>query len=276
LNLYEYAYEALKSDDVDVKESHCKRILELSSMERDDSDSMAGFVPEPLTTPSYAGRCEIVEPSRLPKRRNLSTLEGRAILLHSIAHIEYSAIDLAIDAVYRFPSMPMEYVGDWIEVALDEVRHYRMLESLLERIGYRYGDFPVHRGLFDIALHTSSDPLDRMAVIPRHYEATGLDVNPRIAQKLERSSANDPFVDDILSALEVIYSEEIVHVSKGDKWFKYICSVRNLDPVETFFTILHRYGLDTKRGGEIVNVDARLEAGFSCGELERLGAEKCP
>jgi len=231
------------------------------------------FRPVRFREPSYASVCRIVDPRELPRRRRFDTPQGQALLLHSIVHIEYSAIDLALDAVYRFPEMPGEFVRDWLIVAEDEVRHFRMLHEILETLGYRYGDFPVHRGLFDVSMHTAGDVLDRMAVVPRHYEATGLDVNPRIGAKLALYR-DQPAVSKLLDALEVIYREEIEHVRKGDRWFRWICARRGLEPEETFRRLLDRYGL-RKKFRTVINVPARREAGFSCAELKNLGAEKC-
>ncbi len=147
--------------------------------------------------------------------------------MHSIAHIEYSAIDLALDAVYRYPQMPLVYKRDWLEVASDEIRHFRMLDTLLKDLGYCYGDFPVHSGLFDAANHTAHNILDRMAIVPRYFEASGLDVSPQIIKKLANKH-KIPAVMKLIDTLNIIYKEEIDHVLKGDRWFKYLCQRRGL------------------------------------------------
>jgi uncharacterized ferritin-like protein (DUF455 family) len=200
------------------------------------------------------------------------TKEGLGTLIHAITHIEYSAIDLALDAVYRFVEMPVEYKIDWLVVAEDEIRHFKMLQGLLHELGYRYGDFPVHCGLFDTAKHTADSVLDRMAIVPRYYEAGGLDVNPQIVKKIENRRKN-PLVQNLIEALDVIYDEEIEHVYKGDKWFKYLCKREGYDE-SIYFEILKRYKLLTKHRPHI-NVDARKEAGFTCEEIKRLGAKEC-
>ncbi len=125
------------------------------------------FTPLLFSKPSYASKCHIVDPRELPARKDFESKEGLATLVHAIAHIEYSAIDLALDAVYRYPQMSSEYKVDWLKVASDEIRHFKMLESILTELGYVYGDFPVHCGLFDAAEHTAENILDRMAIIPR-------------------------------------------------------------------------------------------------------------
>ena len=158
-------------------------------------------------------------------------------------------------------------------MALDEIRHLEMLEALLEDLGYRYGDFPVHSGLFDVSRHTAENILDRMAVVPRYYEASGLDVNPQIIKKLE-NKWKIPAVLRLIEMLKIIYDEEIIHVQKGDKWFRYLCEEQGVEVELQYMAILEAYGLIGKHRPHI-NVEARKEAGFSCDELLKLGAKAC-
>jgi uncharacterized ferritin-like protein (DUF455 family) len=261
---------AIRSDDMVLKEQLVVQCLEYCNQ---NSVSLPqGFEPVVFEIPSYASKCTIVNPRDLPTRKEFDTPEGLATLVHAIAHIEYSAIDLALDAVYRFPQMPLEYKVDWLVVAEDEIRHYKMLFELLDALGYRYGDFPVHCGLFDAAAHTAHALLDRMAIVPRYYEASGLDVNPQIIKKLENKRKN-PLVAKLIDALKIIYDEEIEHVHKGDKWFKYLCAKEGLDE-SVYFEILERYRLLSKHRPHI-NVNARKEAGFTCSEIKKLGAKEC-
>ncbi len=269
MNIYDTLYKALTIYDIDLKESLLNEVIEYCSTASSIKEDTTK--PKIFDTPSYAPICKIVPPKQLPKRKDMATKEGLGMLLHSIAHIEYSAIDLALDAVYRYQDMPIEFKIDWLEVASDEIRHFRMLTDILSEVGYRYGDFPVHSVLFDISMETAEDILERMAIIPRHYEATGLDVNPKISAKLKRVAKN-PHIQKTLKALDIIYEEEISHVSKGDKWFKYICKKRGLDERDTFFAILKKYDLLKRRE---INTEARLKAGFECEELKMMGAKSC-
>ncbi len=221
--------------------------------------------PKIFEKPSYASFCKIVPPAKVPRRRGFDTPEKKAVLLHAIVHIEYSAIDLALDAAYRFRNLPKEYYYDWLEVAEDEIRHFKMMNDLLEKTGYKYGDFSVHNSLFEASLKTQ-DLLSRMAVIPRWYEANGLDANEKIINKLSRF--NDSFANEVIEGLKIILKEEIPHVSKGDKWFKFECKNKNLDPVETYFKIIDNFFKDWKK--KDLNVAARLKAGFTCKELKIL------
>ena len=273
MHFYKVLEEAILSDSIDIKENLTLQCLQYCNQKEVSSEE--GFTPLHFEAPSYASFCHIVDPRDLKARKDFDSKEGLATLVHAIAHIEYSAIDLALDAVYRFVDMPMEYKKDWLEVAADEVRHFKMLNKLLIELGYTYGDFPVHCGLFDAAEHTAGNILDRMAIIPRYYEASGLDVSPQIMKKLDNKRKN-PHVKSLLDALHIIYKEEIDHVYKGDKWFKYLCKKEGKVGEEEiiYFKILERYDLLSKHRPHI-NVEARKEAGFTCREIKKLGAKVC-
>ncbi len=270
MNVYKVLEEAITSDCIEAKEKRTQQCFEYCS--KNEFISSKGFEPLRFDAPSYASRCEIVHPKLLKTRKDFDKPQGLATLVHAIAHIEYSAIDLALDAVYRFPNMPQAYKVDWLEVALDEIRHYKMLDGLLQELGFKYGDFPVHCGLFDASIHTADNILDRMAIVPRYYEASGLDVNPQIIKKLE-NKRKLPLVGQLIDHLNLIYKEEIVHVQKGDFWFKYLCQEQHVE-TSIYFEILERYKLLDKHRPH-VNVVARQEAGFSCFELKRLGDVSC-
>ncbi|WP_373070206.1 ferritin-like domain-containing protein [Sulfurimonas sp.] len=225
------------------------------------------FEPEFFEEPSYEGVCKIVPPQVVPKRTNLTTKDGQINLLHAIAHIEYSAIDLALDAAYRFINLPKEYYDDWLEVAEDEIRHFKMLESLLERLGAKYGDIEVHNSLFEASQKTQT-LIERMAVVPRYLEANGLDATPLILKKIDNLQ-KDEILDELVKSLNVILEEEVSHVQKGDRWFEYACK-QNKEDKSVYFEIIDKYypqGFDRARH---INKDARLEAGFSCSELKNI------
>lgn len=268
--MYQNLEQAICSDDILIKESFVVQCLEYCNQNEVRAED--GFIPEVFKTPSYITRCNIVSPSSLPHRKDFESDEGLATLVHSIAHIEFSAIDLALDAVYRYPQMPMRYKLDWLEVASDEIRHFQMLESLIKELGFAYGDFPVHSGLFDAANNTAHNILDRMAIVPRYFEASGLDVSPQIIKKLE-NKRKIPAVYKLIKILNIIYEEEIDHVLKGDKWFKYLCHEMGKDE-DVYFEILEHYNLLDKHRPH-VNVEGRKEAGFSCSEIKKLGAKEC-
>ncbi|MCH9813076.1 MAG: ferritin-like domain-containing protein [Epsilonproteobacteria bacterium] len=224
-----------------------------------------------FTNPSYQNLCEIVDAKKMPKRTALSTTKGKAYLVHNIAHIEYSAIDLALDHAYRYKNMPKSFYDDWLEVADDEIRHFLILESLLKENGYSYGDFGVHSFLFDISMK-SLDLVTRMAAVPRYLEASGLDSNPKMIEKL--SHHEDSFAKDIIKALEIILAEEVDHVKKGDIWFKWACKKEAIDP-QSYFDIVEKVLPGAKKQKPYVNIKDRQKAGFTCSEISVLTDESC-
>ena len=193
------------------------------------------YIPYTFDKPSYFSFLEIVKPTALPAIKNFKSIEGKKYLVHTILHIEYSAIDLALDAALRYKNMPKTYYKDWLEVADDEIRHFLMLEELLSKLGGTYGDFPVHKNLFE-AMEATPDFLRRMAAVPRYLEANGLDQNPKIMEKL--NSNRDEFNNKFLKVLQIILDEEVSHVKKGDVWFKYECDRLNLEPESTYLNII--------------------------------------
>lgn len=220
--------------------------------------------PEPSGIPGRPVQPELVEPSKV-KSRSAHTLAGRAALIHSLAHIEFNAINLALDIVWRFEGMPEQFYRDWASVALEEADHFMLLVAHLRTMGHEYGDFPAHDGLWEMAQRTSQDLLARLALVPRTLEARGLDASPAIRSKL--ASAGDARGASIL---DIILRDEIGHVAIGNKWYGWLCQQRGLDPIEQYRELAHRYRAPRLRGP--FNIQARLEAGFTEAELEALQA----
>ena len=219
--------------------------------------------PSPEVRCGRPERPPLVSPGEVPRRR-LGNPEGRAALIHAIAHIEFNAINLALDAASRFRGMPADFYRDWISVAGDEARHFTMLNTRLEQTGHQYGDFPAHNGLWEMAVKTGSDCLTRMALVPRVLEARGLDVTPGMILKLQ--SAGDVATCEIL---KVILSEEIRHVAIGTRWFHYCCEEQGKEPDAEFLRLLSQY-YGKVRGP--LNLEARLSAGFSANEIKAISA----
>lgn len=217
---------------------------------------------EPIGIPGRPARPELVDPARVPRRR-LGSDEGRAALVHAVAHIEFNAINLALDAVYRFRGMPEAFYRDWLSVADDEARHFGMVARRLDELGFAYGDFPAHNGLWEMAEKTAESCLERMALVPRVLEARGLDVTPGMMQRLDQ--AGDRATVDVLA---VILAEEVRHVDIGSRWFRYCCEQEGVEPEATFFALLEQQFGGPLRGP--FNSEARLQAGFSEAEMARL------
>ena len=221
--------------------------------------------------PSYEHFCKVVPPQKVPRRRGFETNLKKATLIHAITHIEYSAIDLAFDACYRFRNMPMKFYKDWIEVADDEIRHFELLHSLLVKVGFEYGDIEVHNSLWEASQKTP-ELIDRMAIVPRWLEANGLDANEQIIEKL-KNYKNDEIAVELIQALNMILKEEIPHVTKGDYWFKWACEKANKNSEEEYFKIVNKIYKNVSKKAHI-NVSARKEAGFSCNEIKNLSRDK--
>jgi uncharacterized ferritin-like protein (DUF455 family) len=263
-------------DGVHARAEHCLRLADpaakLAATAQAARDFCAGRLalddaaspPEPITVPGRPARPRLVAPRALP-HRGLGTLEGRRALLHAVAHIEFNAINLAWDAVYRFRGMPCDYYRDWIGVAADEARHFAMLQVRLAELGGAYGDFDAHDGLWEMAVKTADSCLARMALVPRVLEARGLDVTPGMIARLRD-------VGDAASAeiLEIILREEIEHVGAGSRWFAYCCEREGRDADATFAALIAEHARGALKGP--FNVGARLAAGFSAAELARLEA----
>jgi len=230
-----------------------------------------------LTLP--VGRAEVLTPSKpipgrplkpeliahsLLKPKPLSTVAGRALLVHSVAHIELNAIDLALDVVWRFPGLPDAFYTDWMRIAQEEAKHFMLLREHLRSLGYDYGDFPAHNGLWEMAERTQDDVLARIGIVPRTLEARGLDASPGVKNKL--IGAGDHLAGQIL---DIILEEEIGHVAAGNRWYRYLCQARGLEPVSTYALLIDQY--DAPKLRPPFNMAARRLAGFDEAELAALG-----
>ena len=205
---------------------------------------------------------ELVAP-RLVKHRAMNSVEGRAALVHALAHIEFNAINLALDAIWRFADMPRDYYADWLRVASEEALHFSLLKAHLKTLGFAYGDFSAHNSLWELAEKTQGDLLARMALVPRTLEARGLDATPAVRAKL--AQAGDTAAAEIL---DVILRDEVGHVAIGNRWFGYLCAQRELEPITIYAELALRYKAPVLRGP--FNLDARRAAGFSEAELAAM------
>jgi uncharacterized ferritin-like protein (DUF455 family) len=214
--------------------------------------------------PGRPPRPLLVAPELVP-RRTPFTPEGRAALLHAVCHIEFNAINLALDAVWRFPAMPEPFYLDWLQVAGEEALHFTLLREHLRTLGHDYGDFDAHDGLWAMAEKTRDDITARMALVPRTLEARGLDATPPMQAKLRK--AGDLRAVEIL---DVILRDEIGHVAIGNRWYRWLCERDGLDPVTGYAELARRHGAPRLKGP--FNLDARRAAGFEPAEIDRLGS----
>ena len=216
-----------------------------------------------VDAPGRPDKPELLHPSAVPRRR-MGSAEGRAAMIHAITHIEFNAINLALDAVCRFGAMPEAYYRDWITVAKEEAYHFTLLAQHLQtHYGHAYGDFPAHNGLWDMADKTRDDVLVRMALVPRIIEARGLDVTPgmrdRLAQHGDAAAA---------AILDIILRDEVGHVAIGNRWYTGLCEERGVEPMATFVRLIQEHGAKIHPP---LNREARLAGGFTAAELDALG-----
>lgn len=261
-SLHDAARECLLEPDVDAKLDATRRTA--AAWRCGELGLGDGAVPRRVEVPGRPQRPRLVQPRQL-SRRGPQSLQGRAALLHAVCHIEFNAINLAWDAVYRFRDLPREYYTDWVRIAAEETRHFVLVRRHLDSLGYAYGDFDAHDGLWELAVRTDHDPLVRMALVPRVMEARGLDVTPGMRDRL--ASVGDATAAAIL---ETILADEVGHVEAGSRWFRHLCRQRGEEPEATY----HRLVAEYLRGPvkPPLNRPARLAGGFTEAELDYLEA----
>ena len=259
-NLFTAAYRCIMICDPGNKVDQTRRLVKQWREGRLVMES--NEPPKSIKVPGKPQAPLLVNPRDLP-RRSFHTPEGRAALLHAITHIEFNAINLALDAVYRFRELPREYYNDWLKVADEEAQHFTLLRDRLQLLGYDYGDFDAHNGLWDMALRTAHDVLVRMALVPRVMEARGLDVTPGMIDRF--NAIGDQQSVDVLN---VILEEEVGHVEIGSRWFHYCCDQRELPREKTYLDLMQQYAQG--RGKPPLDREARKAAGFTEQELQYL------
>ncbi len=211
---------------------------------------------------------QLIHPAKVPRRSPFKP-EGLAALLHAIAHIEFNAINLALDAAWRFGGMPRAYYLDWLRVAAEEAFHFTLLREHLDSLGYAYGDFPGHDNLWSMCEKTKGDVTARMGLVPRTLEARGLDATPQIQHKLRQ--VNTPAALRAVDILDVILRDEVGHVAIGNRWYRFLCEREGLEPVAHYGVLMQLYA--GPRLHPPFNTEARSRAGFTDEEMAALARE---
>lgn len=253
------ALEVLCLADPTAKAAQARELFATLVLAEIDTQERFAF---PANLPGRPTRPRLVPPKDVPSR-SPATREGRAALLHAIVHIEFNAINLALDAACRFTDMPCEFYRDWLRVASEEALHFTLLHGHLQSLGHDYGDFDAHDGLWTMTERTSADITARMALVPRTLEARGLDATPPLQAKFAR--AGDSRAVEILG---VILRDEIGHVAIGNRWYRWLCLRERLDPQAHYAALCRRYA--APRPHPPFNTDARRAAGFSDAEIDWL------
>ena len=260
--LRETALAILANTDAQFKVSRLLNLFDGYQAGKIVLNLSCGFDSLDFCLPGRPAKPELVAPKFVPKRK-MDTVEGRAILWHSLAHIEFNAMNLALDAIWRFPNMPMAYYEDWLKVAKEEAYHFGLINAHLQSFGFCYGDFPAHNSLWEMVERTTDSVIARMALVPRTMEARGLDAVPEIRDRFKQIKD-----ERAVEILEIILHDEIGHVLVGNRWFNFLCVNDNLSPIATYQELAEKYRAPTLRGP--FNFDAREQAGFSSEELSLL------
>ena len=252
-----------------AKTQQIRAQLAINFIASDANDDMACARPRApdAALPGCPDKPELRSHLDVPKRSPFTPV-GLAALLHAVTHIEFNAINLALDAIWRFDGMPKAYYLDWLQVAEEEAEHFSLLRALLQSMGYDYGDFAAHTGLWDMTQKTEGDVLARMALVPRTLEARGLDATPPMQAKLRKIGSPD--AQQAVAILDIILRDEIGHVAIGNQWYRYLCAQRGLEPIATYAQLAAQYGAPRLKGP--LNLDARRAAGFDETELALLTA----
>jgi len=259
-DIYPLIHSALMAENIDLKLAEVARIR--AGWQDGVLTRAGGDAVYSIDFPGRPPKPELVPPMQVPRRR-LGSREGHAALVHAIAHIEFNAVNLALDAAWRFREQPDAYLSDWLQVAAEEARHFALLRGRLQVLGFDYGDFSAHNGLWDMARKTDHDALTRMALVPRILEARGLDALPGIQQRLAQIGDTDT-----VELLDLILREEVGHVRIGNYWFTWLCDAQGREPLATFRELVAQYGAKPFTGP--INRAGRHEAGFSELELSLL------
>lgn len=253
--------------------TECERVLRLTHKawqlcEQGELRFESEHEPKAIEFVCFPSKPILLPPREMPKRK-FHTQEGLAAFFHAIAHVEFVAIYLAWDILYRFRGLPETFYRDWLRVADEEAQHFALLETKLQTFCVNYGDLPAHSGLWDLAQFTAEDLLKRLALVPRNMEAHGLDVTPLLIEKFKQLGD-----ENAVGILTRILTDEVGHVALGSKWFKWLCGQKNLDIESTYQNLLLDYYAE--KGGNLkgnLNVEMRLKAGFSENELAWLNAQ---
>lgn len=262
IELRQTALEILLITDAQIKVSRVNQLFEAYQLNEVEVDPKLSLDDRGLELPGRPQKPELIPPLQVPKRR-MDTLEGRASLLHSLAHIEFNAINLALDAIWRFAQMPKQYYADWLRVAKEEAYHFTLVNKHITSLGFPYGHFQAHNSLWEMVERTKDAIIARMALVPRTMEARGLDAVPMIRDRFKQ-------IKDVraVEILEIILRDEIGHVGVGNHWFNYLCSQNNLSAITTYRELAREYR--APRLKPPFNMEARRQAGFSDEELSLL------
>ena len=214
------------------------------------------FAAEMPERPAWPAGLELLPANCMPKR-GAGSQRNVVALWHSLAHIEFVAIDLALDMAGRFGAvMGCAFVADFLGVAAEEAMHFALIDRKLRSLGSHYGTLPAHAGLWEAAHDTRHDVAARLAVVPMVLEARGLDVTPGMRDRvLAQGDAHGARL------LQRILDDEIRHVAVGARHFVAQCESAGMEPENRWKTLVARHFRGQLKPP--FNDSARLAAGLS-------------
>ena len=261
--LRQTALEILAITDPKTKVDQTQQLFDRYHQHKISLDVSIVLNADGLMLPGRPQKPVLVPPLTVPKRK-MDTAEGRLSLLHSLAHIEFNALNLALDAVWRFADMPTQYYVDWLKVAKEEAYHFSLIADHLQSFGVSYGDFSAHNSLWEMVERTSDAVIARMALVPRTMEARGLDAVPAIRDRFKQIKDHQ-----VVEILDIILRDEVGHVFIGNHWFNFLCTKEELSPIKVYKELARAYRAPVLKPP--FNMEARREAGFTSEELDLLG-----
>jgi uncharacterized ferritin-like protein (DUF455 family) len=228
-------------------ESSCNEALVLTDR---------GLAPE-----EPARDASVLHPKLHPPKKGFSTPEGQARMLHDLANIELQAMELGVRTLVEFPDAPLEFREALKEITLQEADHLRMCLEGIEDLGFKWGDWPVHMALWR-AVSAEDSILDRILIVHRYLEGSGLDAGDTLVRRLEGTNSKS-----IQAIVKQINFEEIAHVDFGSQWYRKICKTEKIDPNLDFFSRMDSLRTKLPKRVEPINRELRGKAGFSDEEI---------
>lgn len=235
------------------------------------------------TMPSQPGRdAKVLSIKEHPPKSGLQSREGQGRLLHDLANVELQAMELCMLTLAEFPDAPKDFRDELADVALEESRHFVLCLDALDELGMPWGSWPIHMALWDAARPQAKnesrqpekslerqqkhDLLDRVLVVHRFMEGSGLDAGSRILTRLTGTKAT--LVREVVGT---IVREEIGHVAFGGRWYRALCNEQRIDASE-YFRIQYPKILKRIPRTEKPDLELRKQAGFDDAELAIIDA----
>lgn len=235
----------------------------LQSLEESLHKAMLGQAGPVPVVPSRD--VDVRDSKLLPPRSGIGSTRGRARLLHDLANVELQAMELGLRTLMEYPEAPEAFRQDLLRLTLEEGTHLGLCLDGVEELGGRWGDWPVHLSLWS-AVGPEDDLIDRVLIVHRYLEGSGLDAGDKLLHRLEGLPAKDV----AWYSVDRIFREEIGHVDFGSRWYRELCRAEGLDPNEDFPARLRRLRARLPYRTEKLAYDARIRAGFTPFELETM------